>query len=197
MSSITTTQITPELYTCTGFDLVNVYLFPKKKLVIDTGNPVDKAALKKAIAEIIPCSDIKHLVLTHLHYDHAGNVDIFPKARMYAHEKEIKALHDFAEDLTFNAELFEKLTAQQIFPIEAYCDIDFLYFFTPGHTPGGLSILYTDPKTRKRYLFSGDVLFRNGVGRTDFPSSLPEKMQSSLSLLEALEYDELLPGHDY
>ena len=197
MPKVTTTRITTELYKFTGFDLVNVYLFPQKKLLIDAGNPLDKGALKKAINAILSCIEIKYIILTHFHYDHAGNIDLFPNARIYAHEDEIKGLKQFGLTLTFNKEVLQQLSQRQLLPISSHSDPEFHYLATHGHTPGGLSLLYTDPQTNKRYLFTGDVLFRDAIGRTDFPSSSPEKMKISLILLRTLEYDELLPGHDY
>ena len=71
---------------------------------------------------------------------------------------------------------------------------EFEYMITPGHTPGGLCILYSGDHT---YLFSGDVVFREGIGRTDFPSSSPQDMESSLRRLSQVKFDYLLPGHDY
>jgi len=65
----------------------------------------------------------------------------------------------------------------------------FEFFKVPGHTRGDIALLY------KRFLFSGDVLFHNGIGRTDFEESLPEKMNESLDLLRGLDYDVLCPGH--
>ena len=68
--------------------------------------------------------------------------------------------------------------------------IDGMKFFrVPGHTGGDIALLY------KKFLFSGDVLFHNGIGRTDFPESFPEKMPESLALLRGLDYDVLCPGH--
>ncbi len=62
-------------------------------------------------------------------------------------------------------------------------------FRAPGHTGGDIALLY------KKFLFSGDVLFHNGIGRTDFEESFPEKMNDSLALLRGLDYDTLCPGH--
>ncbi len=59
----------------------------------------------------------------------------------------------------------------------------------PGHTKDSLAFLYN------KCLFSGDTLFDNGIGRTDFPESEPEKMQDSLDRLKSLDYDILCPGH--
>ncbi len=62
---------------------------------------------------------------------------------------------------------------------------------TPGHTPG--SICLVGPGV----LFSGDTLFRNGVGRTDFPGGDPDMLSESLSrLVFALDDDvRIYPGH--
>ncbi|MFA5174324.1 MAG: MBL fold metallo-hydrolase [Candidatus Pacearchaeota archaeon] len=60
---------------------------------------------------------------------------------------------------------------------------------TPGHTKDSLCFLYKD------ILFSGDTLFHNGIGKTDFKESLPNKMQSSLNKLKNLKYKILCPGH--
>jgi len=46
----------------------------------------------------------------------------------------------------------------------------------PGHTPGSVC-LYSE---KRGVLFSGDVLFKNGIGRVDFSYSDPEAMRKSL-----------------
>jgi hydroxyacylglutathione hydrolase len=48
---------------------------------------------------------------------------------------------------------------------------------TPGHTLGSVC-LYSPPT-----LFSGDTLFKNGIGRTDFKYSDPKQMITSLKTL--------------
>jgi hydroxyacylglutathione hydrolase len=62
---------------------------------------------------------------------------------------------------------------------------------TPGHTPGGVSILCDGD------LFSGDTLFAGGIGRTDFPGgSQAELMKSIHTRLFALEDNtRVYPGH--
>ena len=190
------TQLTEDLIKFTGSDLVNVYLVISKKLIIDAGNPVDKIELKKAIDSAIGCDNIKHTILTHFHYDHAGNIGLFPNARVYASKEEIKGLADFGLMLTFNKSVLSELSNRKILDIKKYKDKSFEYIKTPRHTPWGLSIIYKD-KGGKKYLFSGDVMFRNGIGRTDFPSSIPGKMEKSLNILSETIFDILLPGHDY
>lgn len=65
----------------------------------------------------------------------------------------------------------------------------FEVFKVPGHSKDSIALKYGG------FLFSGDVLFNNGIGRTDLPGSEPEKMEESLRLLRGLDYDMLCPGH--
>jgi glyoxylase-like metal-dependent hydrolase (beta-lactamase superfamily II) len=62
---------------------------------------------------------------------------------------------------------------------------------TPGHTPGSVSY-YSEG-----LLFSGDTLFRDSIGRTDFPGgSFEEEMESIVRQLLVLpDGTVVLPGH--
>lgn len=62
-------------------------------------------------------------------------------------------------------------------------DIKFTILHTPGHTPGGICLLSGD------ILFSGDTLFAESIGRTDFPGG------SYRQLLDSIR-EKLLPLHD-
>ena len=63
---------------------------------------------------------------------------------------------------------------------------------TPGHTKGGIC-LRADP-----YLFTGDTLFHDDVGRTDVPGGSAAELRHSISVvLGAIEEDlQILPGHE-
>ena len=63
---------------------------------------------------------------------------------------------------------------------------------TPGHTPGSICLY----NKKENILFSGDLIFKDGVGRTDFSYSSSEKMESSLKKIGSLPKDTLVyPGH--
>jgi hydroxyacylglutathione hydrolase len=68
---------------------------------------------------------------------------------------------------------------------------DFDILQTPGHSPGSLSIYWPERKT----LFTGDVVFFGGVGRTDFPEGNSKELMASIERLSQLETEILLPGH--
>ncbi len=67
----------------------------------------------------------------------------------------------------------------------------FQIYHTPGHSPGSISIYWTE----KKALITGDVVFNQGVGRTDFPGCDGGKLKKSIDKLSKLEVEYLLPGH--
>ena len=63
---------------------------------------------------------------------------------------------------------------------------------TPGHTPGSQCFLVGDR------LVSGDTLFLEGCGRTDFPGGDSDAIYRSLQALAGLPGDPVVyPGHQY
>ncbi len=67
----------------------------------------------------------------------------------------------------------------------------FEIYQTPGHSPGSLSIYW---KARKA-LFTGDVIFYGGIGRTDFAEGNSKLLLQSIERLSQLDTELLLPGH--
>jgi glyoxylase-like metal-dependent hydrolase (beta-lactamase superfamily II) len=64
----------------------------------------------------------------------------------------------------------------------------------PGHTRGSIALWHEHTKT----LFTGDTIFSmDAYGRTDLPTSVPEKMKDSLKKLDKYKYKVLAPGHGY
>lgn len=63
---------------------------------------------------------------------------------------------------------------------------------TPGHTPDSLSVLVG------AHLMTGDALFVEGAGRTDFPGGSASDLYDSFRRIETLpDSTRILPGHDY
>lgn len=73
--------------------------------------------------------------------------------------------------------------------------LDFMVFHSPGHTPG--CVVLTVGEGASRIMLSGDVLFNEGVGRTDLPRSSPVDMSKSLARIMSTFEDSLpvYPGH--
>ncbi|MCH9699631.1 MAG: MBL fold metallo-hydrolase [Gammaproteobacteria bacterium] len=64
---------------------------------------------------------------------------------------------------------------------------------TPGHTPGSMSFLWQD------HLFTGDSLFIDGCGRSDFQGGNPGDLYDSITqrLFTLPDQTLVYPGHDY
>ena len=131
------------------------------------------------------------VLLTHAHFDHVGAVDIVAGetgATTYMNRQD----HEVAIGGRPN-EFFVAPTNTRFYEdgdeVEA-AGLCFRVLSTPGHTPGSVCLLCEDA------LFTGDTLFKDSCGRTDFLRSSTEAMFSSLRRLATLPGDyEVYPGH--
>ena len=143
---------------------------------------------------------VKYLVLTHGHYDHAhyvGNyIDLYPDAAVICHEDEIKVL----TDETANVSSLIGCPCSYDYEYTAIKDGDILTIGTlsfkalcfPGHTPGCMCLLNEENKI----MFTGDVIFASGYGRTDFKYGDPSLMIKSLRKISTMDKDiTIYPGH--
>ncbi len=62
---------------------------------------------------------------------------------------------------------------------------------TPGHSPGHICLYWP----RHKALFSGDLIFAQGVGRVDFPGGDGEELKASIRRMAGLDLELVLPGH--
>ena len=78
-------------------------------------------------------------------------------------------------------------------PVQDIAGLELLVLHTPGHTPGGICLYIKDEKA----LFTGDTLFCDSVGRTDFPSGSMDKLIDGIKkkLLTLPDDTTCYPGH--
>lgn len=67
----------------------------------------------------------------------------------------------------------------------------FFIYQTPGHSPGSLTLYWPERKA----LFTGDLVFYGGIGRTDFPGGNAKELMKSIERMSGLDVELLLPGH--
>jgi glyoxylase-like metal-dependent hydrolase (beta-lactamase superfamily II) len=67
----------------------------------------------------------------------------------------------------------------------------FRVLLLPGHSPGSIGLYSPSRKA----VFSGDVIFAQNVGRTDFPGGDGALLKQSIRTLAELDLEALLPGH--
>ena len=82
-----------------------------------------------------------------------------------------------------------EFTGGEVFTL---CGFEIETIHAPGHTAGSAMFL-----VNSEYLISGDVLFNNGIGRTDMPTGSSAEMADTLINKVLTLPDELnvLPGH--
>lgn len=70
--------------------------------------------------------------------------------------------------------------------------IEFKIIKTPGHTPGSCCFYFKE----KNVVFTGDTLFKEGIGRTDLSYSSKEDLKKSLKKIFRLQQETIVyPGH--
>ncbi|TFG90136.1 MAG: MBL fold metallo-hydrolase [Syntrophobacterales bacterium] len=164
-------------------------------LVIDPAADIEHILSEAATAGIT----IKYIVNTHGHVDHtSGNADM--KARTGA---DIIIHRDEANILISTPPMVLRMFGAKPSPPadKTVQDGDSItigkvglkVIHTPGHSPGGMS-LYTPG-----YVFTGDTLFVEGLGRTDLPGGAWNTMYESITkrLLTLPDETVVLPGHNY
>ena len=72
-------------------------------------------------------------------------------------------------------------------------NIDMKFVMTPGHSPEGICIIIE----KEKVVFSGDTLFAQSIGRTDFPGCSFEELINSIKTKLFVLDDETVvyPGH--
>jgi glyoxylase-like metal-dependent hydrolase (beta-lactamase superfamily II) len=168
----------------------------KEALFIDPADDTDRLISE---AKSNGLSKIKYIVNTHSHVDHVmGNAEMVKKtgAKIIIHEKDAPSITRIPPDFMMMFRAVPSPPPDILVKegdIIQVGEIKLRVIHTPGHSPGGMS-LYMDGM-----VFTGDTLFVGSVGRTDFPESSWEEMESSIrKKLYVLPGDTIVfPGHNY
>lgn len=176
----------------------NCYIVADEKthdcVVIDPG--ADAAAILDYLEETqLNC---RFVLLTHGHFDHTGAVN-----DILAETDAVLFMHKADVGVSVGGDYYRFVPPDDT---KFYTDGDvvsvgaltFTVIETPGHTPGSVTLECAAAGETERALFSGDTLFRDSCGRTDFPGSSTEDILRSLKRLAELPGDyEVYPGHGF
>lgn len=143
------------------------------------------------------------IVLTHAHVDHIAGVDevlrafATPPLPVLVHEAEKDWLGDPMKNLSAMGGM--RVTARG--PTGTIAEgqelelggVRWLVLHTPGHSPGGITLYHAASATA----IVGDTLFAGSVGRSDFPGSDPETLETSIrrKLYTLPDETTIYPGH--
>lgn len=162
----------------------------KKALIVD---PADNAKfLESKIREkqLVP----EAILLTHGHFDHIMAAEELKNSfdvPVMAGDKEKELLNDSALNLSgvmgeykLTLDADEYLTDNMTLSL---LDRKIRVMESPGHTKGSICYIFPDDNI----VFSGDTLFRESMGRTDFPTGSASQMKQSLKKLTTQLSDDM------
>ena len=173
------------------------YIEGDTPILIDPGHLKLFSNVEKGLAELNMSIDSIGLVLcTHEHPDHFESLSLFKGNSIKT------GLSRMGWDALKNMDKFLQSTLgidvasiePDLFLKEGELmvgDISLRLFHTPGHSDGSICIYWPAYKA----LFTGDVIFKDGVGRTDFPGGNGNALKQSILKMKELDVELLLPGH--
>ena len=160
---------------------------------------VDMAAPSKKIFSELKDWKLKYLVNTHGHADHIGGNKFIKdnfEVKLMIHQSDVEMLSDAQKNLS--SFMGAGITSPSADIIVTDGDkfklgnTEFKIIHTPGHTKGGICLLFD------KIIVTGDTLFNESIGRTDFPggsfTEIKNSIQKKLFILD--EKLIVLPGHN-
>lgn len=167
----------------------------KECLIIDPGYEADKIEAYVQKKQL----HVAGILLTHGHFDHITAADEVRKkfqTKIYASGKEKELMAD--PQMNVSVMMGESVSLKADVWLEDGQELEMLgetmrCILTPGHTGGGMCFYFP----RACMLFSGDTLFQESVGRTDFPTGSSRELIRSVreKLLVLPEAVRVYPGH--
>ncbi len=168
----------------------------KKAVIVDPGADGEYILDLCRELSLIP----EAILLTHGHFDHILAVkdikEAFPDVKIYAGKQEKEMLAEPSVNLSSSFGTACAVHAdgyEEDGTILSLAGMAFKVLFTPGHTSGSVCYLLESEDV----LISGDTLFLESLGRTDFPTGSQSQILSSIKeRLFVLPDDTLVyPGH--
>ena len=166
------------------------------KVLIDPGHAGLFEHVERGLSKLnYRLSDINLVICTHSHPDHIEAVKRFASPTLFAvHETDWRLLNREGRAMAGMYGFDPHSIRPDFFIGEGKLSLDELeleVLHTPGHSPGSVCLYWPEYSG----LFTGDVVFNEGLGRTDLPGGNGDDLKASIRRLSALEVDALWPGH--
>lgn len=174
----------------------------KKCIVVDPGGDAS------VISENIKSNDwtLEYIFCTHGHFDHIGGVAelkaMYPEAPICIHEADADMLYDERKNLCFLAGFFVKESKAEKLLKEGdeveVGNLKFRILEIPGHSKGGIALVYDNVDGQPASVFCGDTIFRMSQGRVDFPGGNARDLYENVKnkILTMADDTILYPGHN-
>lgn len=144
-----------------GLSTVTLIKTRNGPILVDVGGYNMKPALLAALdRRALSPRDIRVVVLTHLHFDHAHAIDLFPHAKIIVSREEWDyAAKPHEDDLFMPWGIREQLDKHALMVVSGEGDLapGVVVFPAPGHTPGSIAIMIDDDD-HGRVVIAGDTI---------------------------------------
>ena len=192
-------QLHAFLWTNPSANNCNTYLIRsrEKRILIDPGYAAYFGHVREALARIeLSLEDIDLIICTHAHPDHVEAVRLFTElpTRFALHAAEWDLIQKMAPFMKNSLNGSPDSLEPDFFLTEGTLsvgDIHLEVYHTPGHSPGGVTLCFPAEKA----LFTGDLIFAGGLGRTDLPGGNGDRLKESIRRISSLNAKWLLSGH--
>jgi hydroxyacylglutathione hydrolase len=167
----------------------------KEAIIIDPGDEADR--IRRFLAEM--GAKATRIIATHTHFDHVLGVEGLKAetgAPFSIHKDDLPML----EAMQARVKQFMGYSVPPPPKVDSFLKHDdrvilgnetIQVIHTPGHSPGSISL------AGKNYVFTGDALFNQSIGRTDLPGGDYETLVRSIKerLFKLDDNTTVYPGH--
>jgi glyoxylase-like metal-dependent hydrolase (beta-lactamase superfamily II) len=175
----------------------NTYLIDgPKRVLIDPGHLSLFDHVRRELNALkLSIEDIDLVLITHAHPDHLEAVQLFKPtaARIAIHPDGWRLVESMKPQLQAMGLQLDTI-APDFFVTEGPLNVGDLHlevYHTPGHSPGSVCFYWPEAKA----LFTGDLIFKEGLGRTDLPGGNGAQLKKSIRRMADLDLAAIFPGH--
>lgn len=176
-----------------GYASITLLKDENENILFDTGS----YGVRNVIKDLLKKQKIDKLFISHLHFDHCSNLDLFINSKIYINERELKNLFENNEDIDLYKPLLKIINEYDVttFNDEINITNNIKTVLTYGHTVGHSSLEFKQGE--RRILIAGDAikslndyLNSNEYGNAQNPDEYIKTKENIKS-----NYDVIIPGH--
>jgi glyoxylase-like metal-dependent hydrolase (beta-lactamase superfamily II) len=168
----------------------NTYFINReKKILIDPGHDHLFSHVADKLSELgVSVSQLDYVLITHGHPDHLeAAFRLQNPSSMAMSQEEWQFIKKWIGN-DYNLPPPDLFLEEGPLPLG---DVTLDIYHTPGHSPGSVCLYWSEHKA----LFTGDVIFNQGIGRVDLPGGDGNQLKESIRKLKDLDVEILLSGH--
>ena len=176
-----------------GYASITLLKDGNENILFDTGS----YGVRNVIKDLLKKEKIDKLFISHLHFDHCSNLDLFKDSKIYINEKELKNLFENNDDSDLYKPLLKIINEYDVNTFNNSINIsdNIKVVLTYGHTIGHSSLEFKQGE--RRVLVAGDAikslndyLSSNEYGNAQNPDGYIKTKENIKS-----NYDVIIPGH--